>query len=203
MAIADERGLEALTIRGLARALGVEPMSLYHYAASRDEIVGAIVDRVVAEIVLPPSDGDWKAAIRTCAVSAYEVLRRHAWACNPVMSGPRLSPGRLTMIDGLLSRLADARLPARLADLTYHAIDSHILGFTLWEAGYTSGPPVAGDDLRALLERFHIEAYPHLQAHVAYHLEPRPSGAPTEFEFGLDLILDGVERMRDEAAAAS
>jgi AcrR family transcriptional regulator len=195
MAIADSRGLEALTMRGLARDLGVEPMSLYHYAASRDEIVGAIVDRVVEEIDLPAPEGTWKSAIRASAISAHQVLKRHPWACNPLMSAPRVSAPRLRMIDGLLARLADAGLPAGLEDLTYHAIDSHILGFTLWLAGYSSGPALVGDELREFLEEIHIEAYPHLNAHVAYHLEPRPAGSPNEFEFGLDLILDGVERM--------
>jgi AcrR family transcriptional regulator len=195
MAIADARGLEALTVRGLARELGVEAMSLYHYAASRDEIVGAIVDRVVGEIELAPLDGDWKSAVRASAISAHEVLKRHAWACNPLMSSPRPSAPRLQMVDRLLARLADAGLPAGLQDLTYHAIDSHILGFTLWLAGYSSGPPLTGNDLRDLLERIHIEAYPHLNAHVAYHRQPRTGGGPREFEFGLDLILDGVERM--------
>jgi AcrR family transcriptional regulator len=201
MAIADAGGLEALTMRGLARDLGVEPMSLYHYAASRDSIVAAIVDRVVEEIELPGQDGDWKSAVRASAMSAHEVLKLHPWACNPLMSAPRVSAPRLRMIDGLLARLGDAGLQPGLLDLTYHAIDSHILGFTLWFAGYTSGPPLAGDDLRELLERINIGAYPHLAAHAAYHLQPRPTGGPSEFAFGLDLILDGAERMRDEATA--
>src|SRR3954470_20807974 len=153
MAIADARGLEALTMRGLARDLGVEPMSLYHYAASRDEIIGAIVDRVVEEIELPGQEGDWKSAVRASAISAHEVLKLHPWACNPLMSGPRVSAPRLRMIDGLLARLADADLPPGLQDLAYHAIDSHILGFTLWLAGYSSGPPLVGEELRELLDR--------------------------------------------------
>ena len=202
MAIADERGLEALTMRGLARALRVEPMSLYHYATSRDDIVDAIVGLVVDQFELAPDDGDWKAAIRTSAISAHRVLREHPWACNPLMSTRRIQRARLRHIDALLRRLADAALPDRVLDLTYHAIDSHILGFTLWEAGYSIGlNRIPEDGIEAFLREFHIEDYPNLMAHARYHLTPREPGGPTEFEFALDLILDGAERLRDEAAA--
>lgn len=204
LAIADERGLEALTMRGLARALGVEPMSLYHYAASRDEIVGALVDRVVEQIELPMPDEGWKAAIRSCAISAHRVLRRHPWACNPLMSGPRISPARLRMVDALLATFEAARLPPDLADLAYHAIDSHILGFTLWEAGYTRGmPALTGDDLTAFLERLGIDRYPHLKTHAEWHLGPHDGPRQDEFEFKLDLVLDGVDQMRDRTPTQS
>ena len=206
MALADDGGLDAVTIRGLARALHVEPMSLYHYAASRDEIVGWLVDQVVDEIDLPPSGGDWKSAIRATAISAHAVLRRHPWACNLLMAGPRIAQGRLRQIDALLEHLDDAHLPPELADLAYHAIDSHILGFTLWEAGYARGlvGVRAPADLEAFLKTIQIERYPHLQAHALWHGQPREAGRPSknEFEFGLDLILDGVERLREAEATA-
>jgi len=132
------------------------------------------------------------------AISAHEVLRRHSWACNPLMSAPRISEARLRQIDALLARLEEAALPADLADLAYHALDSHILGFTLWQAGYTRGfEQLPEGGVEAFLQNIHIENFPHLGAHAAFHLKPRVAGGPTAFEFGLDLILDGVERMRD------
>jgi AcrR family transcriptional regulator len=198
MAIADERGLEDLTMRGLARRLGVEPMSLYHYATGRDDIVDSIVERVVELIDPPTADGGWKAAVRASAISANRVLRQHPWACNPLMSGPRIQPARFRQVDALLSRLADAKLSASLADYAYHALDSHILGFTLWQAGYARGfeqlPP---GGVEAFLREIQIDLYPHLAAHAAFHNERPAAGAPTAFEFGLDLILDGIERMQD------
>jgi len=204
MAIADERGLDALTMRGLARALGVEAMSLYHYATGRDEIVDSIVELVVEQIELPSAEGDWKAAIRSSAISAHQVLRRHPWACNPLMSARGIQRARLRQIDGVLGRLNDANLPPQLGDLAYHALDSHILGFTLWEAGYSIGlSRLPADGVEAFLREIHIEDYPNLAAHAAYHFAPRSKGGPTDFEFGLDLILDGVERMRDAGAAAA
>src|SRR5690242_5907841 len=108
--MADANGLDAVTMRGLARVLNVEPMSLYHYAASRDEIVGAIVDRVVSQIDLPTTDTDWRAAIRASAISAHKVLRAHPWACAPLMSATRVSAARLSLIDALLAALQTAQL---------------------------------------------------------------------------------------------
>jgi AcrR family transcriptional regulator len=197
MALADADGLDALTMRRLARALGFEAMSLYYYATNKDDIVDGIVDLVVREIELPSLTGDWKTAIRASAVSAHQVLRRHPWACNPLMSGPRVLPSRLRLVDALLGRLADADLPLDLADRGYHALDSHILGFTLWEAGYSVAfrdtPPKS---TAKVVEDLGLEAYPHLLAHVAFHdRPPRPDQKPA-FEFGLDLILDGLGRAR-------
>ena len=197
MDLADEGGIEAVTMRRLARALGVEAMSLYYYAANKDDILTGIVDLVVREIDLPATEGDWQAAIRASAISAHRVLRRHPWACNLLMSAPRILPGRLRYIDALLSRLGEARLPADLTDLAYHALDSHILGFTLWEAGYTSASRDLPPDFAAtFLRDLPMEDYPHLADHVAYHLRPPSASRKGEFEFVLDLILDGLERAR-------
>ena len=194
--VADADGLPSLTIRGLARRLGVEPMSLYHYVASRDELLAAMVERIAAQIEPPSATGDWRDAVRRSALSAYGVLRQHPWACNELMSGTGISASRLRVIDAMLGRLADAGLADELADLAYHALDSHILGFTLWQAGYTAGAvQLSGDELDAFLRTIHIEDYPNLQAHAAWHGQPRATTTPNEFEFGLDLILDGLERM--------
>ena len=197
MAIADARGLDAVTIRGTARELGVEPMSLYHWTTSRDDLVAAMVDRVAGLFDLASPEGDWRAAVRASAISAHGVLREHPWACAPLMSAATPSFARLRHIDALLARLEDATLPAGLMDLAYHAIDSHILGFTLWEAGYASGAlPQTREAMEAFLREIHIEQFPHLQAHALWHMRPREPGGPNAFEFGLDLILDGVERLR-------
>src|SRR3954454_18193290 len=111
---ADAAGLDGVTIRGLARDLSGEPMSLYHYVANRDELVDALVDRVAGAFALAPADGEWRSAVRVSAISAHEVLRAHPWACVPLMSASRPSPARLRHIDALLARLEDSGLPAGL-----------------------------------------------------------------------------------------
>jgi AcrR family transcriptional regulator len=194
MAMADAGGIGAVTMRRLAQELGVEAMSLYHYAPSKDDILAGITELVIRQIELPVQTGDWKPAIRACAISAHEVLRQHPWACNLLMSGDRILPGRLAMIDAILARLEDAQLPGETLDLAYHALDSHILGFTLWEAGYSSGMRnLPTGDLDSIIRSVGLSPYPHLVAHAAWHLEPARPGHKPAFEFGLDLILDGVD----------
>src|SRR5690349_13494187 len=161
--IADAEGLDGLTMRRLAQELGVEAMSLYHHIGGKDDLLGGITELVVREIELPPADGDWKAAIRACAISAHRVLRQHPWAPNLLMSTDAIVPSRLRMIDAILDRLGQARLAPDILDLGYHALDSHILGFTLWEAGYREGMrtmPAGG--FEEVAERIGLSAYPHL-----------------------------------------
>jgi AcrR family transcriptional regulator len=197
MELADSGGIEALTMRRLARALGVEAMSIYYHAANKDAILDGIVDLVLQQIELPAAGAGWKAALKASAMSAHGVLRRHPWACDLLMSAPSVSAARLRQIDALLGSLRDAGLPAETTDLAYHALDSHILGFTLWEAGYSSGlrglPP---DFATTFLRDLPAERYPNLAEHMAYHARPATGKPPSEFEFGLDLILDGLERLR-------
>jgi AcrR family transcriptional regulator len=192
--LADHDGIEGLSMRRLAQALGVEAMSLYHHVANKDDILGGVVDLILRDIELPAPEGDWKPAIRAFAISAHQVLRRHPWACNLLMSGPRVLPSRLTMIDAVLGRLADAGLSGDTTDLAYHALDAHILGFTLWEAGYTVGLQDMPSDFATVVRELGLDRYPHLLEHAAYHLQPPSGSRRSAFEFGLDLILDGLDQ---------
>src|SRR5919197_817342 len=129
-------------MRKLARALGVEAMSLYNHVANKDDLVDAIVDLVVDEIAFPSSSEDWAAAIRQCAISAHETFLRHPWACSLVMSPSTTRTARaprLGYMEWLLRRLRDAGFSPELTYHAYHALDSHILGFTLWQPGHAAG----------------------------------------------------------------
>jgi AcrR family transcriptional regulator len=194
IAIADEEGIDALTMRRLARSLGVEAMSIYYHAANKDAILDGILGLVVAEIELADLRLGWKAAIRASAVSMHAVLRRHPWASALLMSPLRVSAGRIAQMEGLLAALADGGFSGGLADRAYHALDAHILGCAMWEAGYEAGFRAAPPDFAATFSR-NLDAgrYPRLVGHIAYHLEP-PDDGPSAFEFGLDLLLDGLEQ---------
>ena len=198
MEMADAGGLESLTMRRLAQQLGVEAMSLYHHVANKDEILSGIADMVVNEYEHPPSGADWKAAIRHTAISAHRVLLRHRWAASLLLSGTAPSRARLEYMDSLLGTLRRAGLSAEMTDHAYHALDSHIMGFTLWLVGMDLP---AKDDFDALaasfLESLPRDELPHLVEHVEQHLRERDPEEKTEFEFGLDLILDGLERFID------
>ncbi len=199
ISLADETGIESLTMRKLAQALGVEAMTLYYYVAKKDDILSAIVDMVVSEFELAASGTDWKTAIHRSATSAYEVLLRHPWAANLLLSGPTVSPARLRYMDSLLGALRGGGFSAEMTDHAYHALDSHIFGFTLWQVGISVGMDRHAGSLATFLQEFDVEAYPHLAEHIRQHLkEPSPDDEG-EFAFGLRLILDGLERLRGAA----
>ena len=182
-------------MRKLAQALGVEAMTLYYWVANKDEIIDGIVELVLAEIRVPTGTGDWKAEVRASVLSAHEALERHAWACPFLMSPRRIRPARLVFIDALLRQLGRAGFSAELIDHAYHALDSHLLGSTLWEAGYAAGGAESGDTAADALMNHVMATYPALAEHVEYHQRPRRPGEADDFEFGLNLILDGVERL--------
>jgi AcrR family transcriptional regulator len=198
--LADQGGIESLTMRRLAQELGVEAMTLYYYVANKDEILNGMVDLVVSEIELPTSGGEWKAAIRQTAIAAHQVLLRHRWAASLMLSSAGVSKARLRYMNAILGTLRQAGFAAEMTDHAYHALDSHIMGFTLWVVGMNLGTEeefaaMAADFLRDLPR----EDLPHLAEHVEQHLKPSDPDDEGEFAFGLDLILDGLERIRASA----
>jgi AcrR family transcriptional regulator len=203
--IADESGIESLSMRRLARSLGVEAMSLYNHVASKDDLVQGIVDLVLEEIELP-EEPDWSAAIRRCAISAHEAFLRHPWACSLVIApspSGALNEPRLRYMEWLLGRLRAAGFPAELVYSAYHALDSQILGFTLWQLGHVSAARALGD-VEEFAARFAEELrerdYPHLAEHVEQHLAAKPGDGAREFEFALDLLLAGLARLLTQPA---
>jgi AcrR family transcriptional regulator len=195
--LADEGGLESLTMRKLAGALGVEAMSLYNYVENKGELVSSIVDLVVSEFELPSEEQDWEVAVRTCAISAHEVLVRHPWACNPVMSptgGFASLTARMRYMEWLLTRLRNAGFAPELTYKAYHAIDSHIFGFTLWQLSHDIATEAVPDLADTVLRELPAAEFPYLIEHIHQHLEAPSGDGARAFEFGLDLILDGLKR---------
>jgi AcrR family transcriptional regulator len=200
--LADDGGIESLSMRKLARELGVEAMSLYNHVANKGDLVDSIVDLVVEEIELP-ADGDWEAAIRRCAISAHTTFVRHPWACGLVMSSSRpdlIESPRLRYMEWLLRRLREAGFSPNLTYDAYHALDSHILGFTLWQLGHSAGAKnMLGDKtlaefLEGFADRLRAREYNYVAEHAEQHLAASGGDGSREFEFGLDLILDGLKR---------
>ena len=198
LALADQRGIAAVTMRALAEQLGVEAMTLYYYVARKDEILEGIADMVAGEIDLPPPGPDWRAALRTTAISAHDVLVRHQWANNLMLSSP-VGPARMRYMNAVLGRLREAGFSAAMTDVAYHVLDSHIVGSTLWQAGYASLPRDLNDIATDFLRELPVAEYPFLAEHVEQHLAERDPETKSAFEFGLDLILDGLEAIRSPA----
>ncbi len=196
--LADSRGIEALSMRRLGQELGVEAMSLYNHVANKDDLLTGITELVLGEIELPPEDTDWKAALRQNAISAHDVLRRHPWACNLALAGRRGGAVSVSRAEWTLRRLREAGFSPEVTYHAYHALEAHIFGFTLWQLGHGIGHDT---DLRTLvsafLREFPAEEYPYLHEHVEQHVSGFGKGKPGAYELVLDLILDGLERMRE------
>jgi AcrR family transcriptional regulator len=192
IALADEQGIEALSMRKLAKELGVEAMSLYKHVANKEAILAGILDMVASEIELP--DGpDWRTALRRNAISARDVFVRHRWAGRLWMSQQSGGPERLRLADWMLRTLREAGFSGELIYHAFHILEAHILGFTVMQLSF----PYQGEELAGMTDTFLArlgDGYPDLIEHVKAHLEP--PGNASGFEIGLDLLLDGLERAR-------
>jgi len=195
MAVADAAGIGALTIRSLAQELGVKPMSLYHHVANKEEILDGIIEVVFGEIELPSADAEWRSAMRNRAISARSVLGRHPWA-TPLMES-RTNPGPATLRhhDSVIGTLRRAGFSVQMAAHAYSLLDSYLYGFALQEASLPfDSPEQVGDVAEAILAQFPSEDYPYLAELTTEHVLQPGYDYGNEFEFGLDLILDGLER---------
>jgi AcrR family transcriptional regulator len=200
MDLADAGGLEAVSMRRVAQELGVEAMSLYHHVASKEELLKGLVDLVVGEIELARPGIEWKPGLRGMAMSAHGALVRHPWAAPLVLSHSDRSAARLRYMEAMLATLRQGGFSPQLTDHAYHVLDSHVIGFSLWVAGMNLG---TDEDLAALatifLEQLPAHQFPYIAEHIDHHLHPPAPQAKSSFEFGLDLLLDGLERMRGTA----
>ncbi|MHC0429034.1 TetR/AcrR family transcriptional regulator [Streptomyces sp. O3] len=193
VAVADEKGSAALTMRAIAEPLGVEAMSLYHHVAGREDILDGMVDAVFSEIALPPGDMDWKSAMRHRALSARAALRRHPWAVALMDSRGRPGPATLRHHDAVIGALRAGGFSVAMAAHAFSLIDSYLYGFVIQEvslpfSGAAELEEVAGTILRGMP----ADAYPHL-AELATELALKPGyDYADEFTFGLGLILDAL-----------
>lgn len=195
VALADEGGLEALTMRKLGQAVGVEAMSLYNHVGGKDDLLDGLVDIVFSEIALDCDGKDWKTAMRRRAISAREALERHQWAIGLMES--RLHPGPATLghHDAVLRCLRQAGFSIAMAAHAYSALDSYIYGFALEQTSlpFDTGQPAA-EMVEMFLRQFPGAQYPHLAEMAVKHVMKPGYRYAEEFEFGLDLILDGLEK---------
>lgn len=196
VALADAEGLDALTMRRLGRELGVEAMALYNHVDNKDDLLDGMLDLVVAEIELSVSGPDWRSRARQRAISAHAVLMRHPWAAAVWTSRLNPGPARMRYMDSSLRSLREAGFPPTLLDHTFHAIENHIVGHAMQALGFPLDRDQMGEMGERILRSFPVKEYPDLAAHIRYHVELEHPDGEDEFEFGLDLILDGLDRMR-------
>ncbi len=193
VAVADTAGIGALTMRSLASELGVKPMSLYHYVASKEEILDGIVDLVFSEIELPAADGDWRSQMRRRAISARHALRRHPWAIGLMESRANPGPATLRHHDSTLGTLRAAGFSVAMTAHALALLDSYIYGFALQEAALPFSSETVTEATEAIMDGFTAE-YPHLTEMAAEHILRPGYDFGDEFEIGLTVILDALGR---------
>lgn len=193
-------------MRSIAAKLGVEAMSLYNHVSGKDQILDGIADLVVAEIRAPPSGGDWRSSMRRWALASHAVLLRHPWAAALIESRPTPSPVRLRYADSVLGVLRGAGFAVERAYQALLTIDSYIYGFTLQEVSWPYRADEVPSRIAELRPQIQASDYPHVSEVMGAVMSLRGRSAipyEAEFAFGLDLILDGLDRIRTSPASTS
>jgi AcrR family transcriptional regulator len=204
VALADKTGLDGFSMRGLAQELGVVPMALYKHVANKDELLDGMVDIVFGEMESPSIGEDWRAALRRRALSAREALKHHPWAIG-LMESRHPGPANLRHHNATMGCLREAGFPFKMAIHAYSVQDAYIYGFALQEQdlGFET-PASAGQAAQKRAERITAEQataladYPYL-AEVVTTLPETGYDSALEYEWGLDLILSGLETLRRKA----
>ncbi len=195
IALADEGGIESLTMRKLAKDLGVEAMSLYYHVTNKDDILDGMVDVVFGEVDLPSGEIDWKTAMRERAISTRKVLSLHPWATSMMQSRTNPGPALLRHHNWVIGTLRESGFSIELTAHAFSAMDAYIYGFSLQEETlpFETAEEVAAI-VEAFLKYFPTDEYPYLAELSVEHIMKPGYDYGDEFEFGLDLVLDGLER---------
>ena len=198
IALADEAGIESLTMRRLGEELGVGPMALYRHVANKDDLIDAMVDVVFSEIGVPSTrDGEWRTAMRDRAIAVREALIRHRWAIGIMESRANPGPANLQHHDAVIGCLRAGGFDIAMAAHAYSVLDSYIYGFAATQKNLPFTAEDAGEMAESMLRPFAAGAYPHLTEMLTDHIMQPGYDYGDEFELGLDLILDGLaERSR-------
>jgi AcrR family transcriptional regulator len=201
--LADRGGLDSISMRKIAEELDVVPMALYRHVANKDELLDAMVDAVAAEIDSVEADIDWKTAMRRRILSARRMLLRHPWAARVIETRTDPTPALIGYIDEMIGLLLAGGFSIELTHHALHAMGSRMLGFS--QELFDDTPDVDPDTEAAMLEAM-SQAYPNIGAMIAIvthddssRVGDRGCDDQFEFEFALDLMLDGLERIRDNS----
>ena len=183
-------------MRKLSQHLGGGTMSLYNHVSNKDDLIDGMIDEVFAEIELPVLERSWKQTMRQRAISMHTLMTRHPWAIGRMESRRTPGPATLRHHDAVIGCLLDAGFPLPLAAHAFAALDSYIYGFALQERSLAFGAPEETSELaKAFLLQFPTKEYPHLARLTIEHVLQPGYDYADEYEFGLDLILDGLEHL--------
>jgi AcrR family transcriptional regulator len=198
MQLADAGGIDGLSMRKLGQALGVEAMALYYHFANKERVIDGIVDLVFGEIEPPAIGADWKSAMRRRAISVRDVLLRHRWAIGLMESRTNPGPANLRHHDAVIGSLRAGGFDMAATATAYSLLDAYVYGFALTKMNL---PFETTTDIskmaETMLEPFPPGEYPNLAAFITDHAMKPGYDFADEFEVGLEVILDGLERVRN------
>jgi AcrR family transcriptional regulator len=194
MTLADANGVRALSMRQIGDHLSVQAMSLYNHVSGKDALLSAMADHVFGEIPLEVPNADWKTSLRATATGAHDLFLAHPWACELVLTPGSIDfpNARLRYMESILARLRKAGFSPLDASHGYHALDSHTLGYTLWELGHRLPPDTPDDFIEELFKQLDNDTHRYLLEHAKVHFD-YPDDGNDDFAFGLDLILEGLD----------
>lgn len=204
--LADREGIDVLSMRRLGQELGVEAMSLYNHVGGKEDLLDGMVDAILGEIEPAPETGSWKTAARNRILSARRTMLRHPWASAVIVSRTQASPVIMRYMDSMAGILRRGGFTVDLLHHGFHALGSRVLGFSQ-ELFDDSSSVSAGDEMRAVMLAQMATQYPNITEIVRQVLHDDATVVGTgcddqwEFEFALDLLLDGLERLKDASPA--
>ena len=193
MDLADEQGIEALSMRKLAGALGVEAMSLYNHVRNKDALLDAMVEVVASAFTLPRVGAPWEEEMRRRALGAHDVLMRHPWATQLLVSRANTGPNMLAYVDATLGCLHEAGMPWERVDRIWNAVDSYVYGFTLQALNFPFEEGEYADVAREHAPTVPADVFPYLAALTTEVAEGRHL-VSQQLAFGLDRLLEGLAR---------
>jgi len=200
--LADENGIDSLTMRELGLRLGFEAMSLYNHVANKDDILDGMVDLVVSEIDLPSDTVDWKEAMRRRAISAQSVFSRHPWASALIDSRQSSGPARLRYFDWMIGTLRRAGFSFEMTAHALSVLDSYIYGFGRQQLNTSAEGDIKPEDMaEAFLRAIPADEYPYLREMIVEYAMDSGYDESADFASGLNLILDGLQRLLDRATS--
>ncbi len=199
VALADESGIGALSMRKLGERLGVEAMSLYKHVGNKDDLLDGMVDGVFAEFELPSGQPEWRAALRHRAVSVRAALTRHPWAVPMMQSRSNPGPHTLSHLDALIGLLRDAGFSVVLTAHALSVVDAYVYGFAMQERALPFDTEERSTELiEQILAAMPVDRWPHLVEFSREHVLKPGYDYGKEFEWGLDVVLDGLQRAQDQ-----
>lgn len=203
--LADQNGLDTVSMRQVAQGLGVEAMSLYKHIANKDDLLDGLVELVVEQMSVPSPETEWKEALRERAYTVRKVLNRHPWAANLLESRESIGPSRLRHHDSMIGILRKAGFSIELAFNTMIALTSYVYGFVMIEEGYKLKNQ--SKDVEGIQPIMSPTEYPFIFEMISFVIAKNKDKSASEnhtvpvffadFDFGLNQLLDGLERNLD------